>query len=135
MCIRDRLNDTHGHLAGDEVLKKLAWILKQEIRDVDLAARYGGEEFLVMLPDTNIDGAWEVGERIRARIEQEKLAFDGTEITVTASIGIAGGPVEGESAETLIGWADEALYEAKRAGRNRVVTAVRKKATPPTAES
>jgi diguanylate cyclase (GGDEF)-like protein len=130
-----KLNDTHGHLAGDEVLKKLARVLKQEIRDVDHAARYGGEEFVIMLPDTNIDGAWDVGERIRARIEQEKLAFDGTEMNVTASIGIASCPMEGEAAEVLIGRADEALYEAKRAGRNRVVKAVRKKATPPTAES
>jgi diguanylate cyclase (GGDEF)-like protein len=130
-----KLNDTHGHLAGDEVLRKLAWILKQEIRNVDHAARYGGEEFLIMLPETNIDGASEVGERIRARIEQEKLAFDGTEVKVTASIGIACCPVEGEAAETLIGRADEALYKAKRAGRNRVVKAARKEATPPTAES
>ncbi len=130
-----KLNDTHGHLAGDEVLKRLAWILKQEIREVDHAARYGGEEFLIMLPETNIDGASEVGERIRGRIERETLAFDGKEINVTASIGIACCPVEGESAETLIARADDALYKAKRRGRNRVVKADGAKATPPTCGS
>jgi len=130
-----KLNDTYGHLAGDEVLKKLAWILKQETRDVDHAARYGGEEFLIMLPDTNIDGASEVGERIRARIEREKYAFDGKEMKVTASIGIACCPVEGGAAEALIARADKALYKAKRGGRNRVVKADGEKATPPTAES
>jgi len=126
-----KLNDSHGHLAGDEVLRKLASILSHEIREVDHAARYGGEEFLVMVPETGLEGAAELGERIRARIENERFVVDGKEIRVTASIGIACCPEKGLSAEALIAQADDALYKAKRRGRNRVVTADGKKTTPP----
>lgn len=127
-----QVNDTHGHLAGDEVLKRLASLLREEIREVDYAARYGGEEFLLMLPETDLDGGAEVAERIRARMATEKFAVDGDTVTITVSGGVTECPEAGEPAEAVIARADDALYKAKRRGRNRVVRAdgkaVRRKA-------
>jgi diguanylate cyclase (GGDEF)-like protein len=111
-----KYNDTYGHPAGDEVLRKVANILLGSTRAVDCTARYGGEEFAVLLTDTVGDGALEVAERIRARVAAEK--FPGRNITI--SIGMAEFPVHGHSAEAVISRADEALYAAKRAGRNRI---------------
>jgi diguanylate cyclase (GGDEF)-like protein len=110
-------NDTHGHPAGDELLKRLAAILREETRDVDFVARYGGEEFLVLLPETKARGAVELAGRI-----QERLAALGVD-PVTLSFGVAEFPIHGETGDRLIEVADAALYEAKRAGRNRVVVA------------
>lgn len=112
-------NDTHGHLAGDEVLVRVSRILKESIRDVDFPTRYGGEEFLVLLPETSLDRAVEVAERIRTRLASE--TFAGGRITLSA--GVASFPEFGETAEAVIMCADVALYEAKREGRNRVVRA------------
>jgi diguanylate cyclase (GGDEF)-like protein len=109
-------NDAFGHPAGDEVLRKVASILLGSIRAVDTTARYGGEEFAVLLTDTVGEGALQVAERIRARVEAEQFA--GRKITI--SIGMAEFPVHGHSAEAVISRADEALYAAKRAGRNRI---------------
>jgi diguanylate cyclase (GGDEF)-like protein len=114
-----RYNDTHGHPAGDELLKQLATILRQETRDVDLVARYGGEEFLVLLPETKARGAAELAGRIRARLETLPAPAG----HVTLSIGVAEFPLHGDSGEKLIDVADAALYEAKRGGRNRVSVA------------
>jgi diguanylate cyclase (GGDEF)-like protein len=114
-----KYNDTHGHPAGDEVLKKVAAILLGGTRSVDCTARYGGEEFAVLLTETTAEEAQEVAERIRTRVEAEE--FPGRRITV--SIGIAEFPTDGYTAEAVISSADEALYEAKRAGRNRVCRA------------
>lgn len=116
-----RYNDSFGHLAGDEVLKRLALVLSAAIRTADYAARYGGEEFTVVLPETPMDGAQEVAERIRVMMENEIFGADGTG-RVTLSIGIAEFPAEGATAEAVISGADSALYAAKEAGRNRVVT-------------
>jgi diguanylate cyclase (GGDEF)-like protein len=110
-------NDAFGHPAGDEVLKKVASILLSSTRSVDCTARYGGEEFAVLLTDTTAQVAGEVAERIRARVAGQE--FPGRRITL--SIGIAEFPEHGQTAEEVISSADEALYEAKRAGRNRVV--------------
>jgi diguanylate cyclase (GGDEF)-like protein len=129
------LNDTHGHLVGDEVLQKLASILKDEIREIDFAARYGGEEFLVTLPDTGLDSAAQVGERIRARVEEEGFASAGEQISVTVSIGVADHTGDGDSAEAIISRADDALYKAKRRGRNRVVRSDGKRTTRTKTES
>jgi diguanylate cyclase (GGDEF)-like protein len=114
-----KYNDAFGHPAGDEVLKQVASILLSSTRGEDCTARYGGEEFAVLLTETGGDAANEVAERIRARVESHQFA--GRKITL--SIGIAQFPADGESAEEVIASADEALYAAKRAGRNRVVRA------------
>ena len=114
-----KYNDAFGHPAGDEVLKKVASILLSSTRSEDCTARYGGEEFAVLLTGTSGQVANEVAERIRARVESHQFA--GRKITL--SIGIAEFPNDGETAEEVIANADEALYTAKRAGRNRVVRA------------
>ncbi|MBM2853704.1 MAG: hypothetical protein HW417_632 [Steroidobacteraceae bacterium] len=109
-------NDTHGHPAGDEVLKQVAAVLREAIRDVDFVARYGGEEFFILLPEIKASGAVILAERIRQLLAQQTSAGG----PVTLSFGVAEFPVNGESGEALIAAADGALYEAKRAGRNRV---------------
>ena len=111
-----KYNDAFGHPAGDEVLKKVANILLASTRAVDCTARYGGEEFAVLLTDTVGDGALQVAERIRERVAAEK--FPGRKITI--SIGMAEFPVHGQTADAVISRADEALYAAKRAGRDRI---------------
>jgi diguanylate cyclase (GGDEF)-like protein len=112
-----KYNDAFGHPAGDEVLKKVASILLSSTRSVDCTSRYGGEEFAVLLTDTTGDVAAEVAERIRARVAAQE--FPGRKITL--SIGIAEFPEHGQTSEEVISCADEALYAAKRAGRNRVI--------------
>lgn len=124
-----KYNDTNGHLAGDEVLVRVAQVIRDCIRVMDRPVRYGGEEMLVLLPDTDLDGAVEVGERIRARLGEE--FFAGGKVTV--SIGAAVFPQHGESPEALIMSADAALYEAKHAGRDRVVRASLEPVEPPAA--
>ena len=112
-------NDTFGHQAGDQVLTKVADVLRDSVREIDCAARYGGEEFVVLLPETGAAGAADVAERIRSRLAQE--SFSGGAITL--SIGVAEFPEHGENPETLIAGADAALYRAKREGRDRVILA------------
>lgn len=114
-----KYNDAFGHPAGDEVLKKVADILLGSTRAVDCTARYGGEEFAVLLTDTTGHAALEIAERIRARVAEQE--FPGRKITI--SIGVAEFPQHGRTAEAVVSSADEALYEAKRKGRNRVVLA------------
>jgi diguanylate cyclase (GGDEF)-like protein len=114
-------NDTYGHLAGDKVLVRVAEILREAIRNVDYAARYGGEEFFVMMPETTLEGAVEVADRIRARLAGQIIAGG----RVTISVGVAEFPIHGDTPEALIATADAALYEAKREGRNRVLRARR----------
>ncbi len=120
-----QVNDTYGHLKGDDVLRMVGRVLGQESRGVDEPARYGGEEFAVALPETGLSGAVELAERIRARIESERVpGVDGQPaLRVTASVGAASIPASAESARALIAAADAALYEAKRSGKNRVVSA------------
>src|SRR3954451_6297740 len=120
-----QVNDTHGHLKGDEVLRMVGRVLDEESRGVDEPARYGGEEFAVALPETGLAGAAELAERIRSRIESERLpvADGAAPLRVTASIGAASMPVSAGGARDLIAAADAALYEAKRAGKNRVAMA------------
>ncbi|HKO15895.1 MAG TPA: diguanylate cyclase [Gemmatimonadaceae bacterium] len=112
-------NDTFGHPAGDEVLKKVAAILRDSTRTIDCAARYGGEEFAIVLPETAVAGAMEVAERIRARVAAE--TFWGRQITL--SIGVAEFPKDGDTPRAVIAIADKALYQAKRDGRDRVAQA------------
>jgi len=115
------VNDRYGHKAGDEVLRQVARVFAESVRELDLAARYGGEEFALVLPGTQVPGARRIVERIRSAIaELEVRTSDGTPLTITASFGIAVFPTFG-SADALLDAADSALYTAKRNGKNRVV--------------
>jgi two-component system cell cycle response regulator len=117
------VNDTHGHDAGDEVLREFATRIRKAIRGIDLACRYGGEEFVIVMPETDMAVATIVAERLRRRVATERFAIQqGTaSIDVTISIGIASLDAAGESAAGILKRADQALYRAKRDGRNRVV--------------
>jgi two-component system cell cycle response regulator len=119
-----RINDTHGHLVGDDVLMGLSALLQHEVRSVDIVARYGGEEFVIVLPETNEAGAVAFAERIRERVESHPFSVDdGRALTVTASIGVATFPAPRvATVEDLFARADQALYRAKAEGRNRVRT-------------
>ena len=114
-----KYNDEHGHQAGDEVLVRLGSMLREKIRAYDCAARYGGEEFLVMLSGTDKAAATAVAERIHERFGAESFAGG----RVTVSIGVAEYPMDGDKVEIVIARADAALYDAKRAGRDRVIAA------------
>ena len=110
-------NDTYGHPAGDEVLRQLAVVLRDATRTIDCVGRYGGEEFAIILPETHAQGAVEVAERIRARVEGERFP----ERAMTVSVGVAVYPADGDSGEKVLEVADAGLYQAKHGGRNRVV--------------
>ncbi len=113
-------NDAHGHVRGDEALKRIACTLTDNIRTVDFAARYGGEEFAVILPEIPLEGAMVVAERIRQAVERQTLRLDGKEARITLSIGVASFPEHALNRKDLIERADKALYLAKRSGRNKV---------------
>ncbi len=114
------VNDRYGHAAGDSVLKELALVLNHSLREIDTAGRWGGEEFALILPGTDTAGGARLCERIRLTLADRRIPIeDGTTVTVTASFGVAGFVRTG-SRERLLAAADEALYRAKRGGRNRV---------------
>lgn len=117
-------NDTHGHQAGDEVLRRIGGVLREfGRRPLDLAARYGGEEFALIMSDVTVEHAGKVAEQLRAAVAGLGITHAGTSLAnVTVSVGVAvGRPVLGRTPGGLVQLADEALYEAKRSGRNRVV--------------
>lgn len=118
-----KVNDTYGHAAGDEVLFEVGQRILRNIRGFDLAARYGGEEFVVEMPDTPVEVALGVADRLRETMANEpvKISSSKDKISVTLSIGVAESRDGNETADELLKRADEALYEAKRAGRNRVI--------------
>jgi diguanylate cyclase (GGDEF)-like protein len=116
-----RINDTHGHQKGDEVLRCLADVFRKSIRDCDYVARYGGEEFIILLPETGRRGAMEAAERIRIHAAKESVVLEAGSISVTVSIGISLFPDNGADVKTVIQQADKALYIAKDSGRNRIV--------------
>jgi diguanylate cyclase (GGDEF)-like protein len=116
-----RLNDTYGHLAGDEVLKVVAKTLFENVRSMDLAARYGGEEFIVLLPEAGMQQAVEVAERVRQAIEANVVDFNSHHLSVTVSLGVAEfQPKRDLSSQPFIERVDQAMYRSKEAGRNRV---------------
>ena len=115
-----RVNDRYGHLTGDEVLEKIAALIRQNIRDTDIAGRYGGEEFIIILPLADLSSAMVVAERIRNIIENAEMKDSaGNVFVITVSQGLSSWE-QGEDAHSLISRADEALYKAKENGRNRV---------------
>ena len=117
------LNDTYGHQAGDEVLRALGDLLRNCARASDIPCRYGGEEFLVVLPDMSLDVARSRAEQVRRDFAGLRITFDDTQLGSTLSIGVSACPDNGTTADELIGTADQALYEAKHTGRNRVCLA------------
>lgn len=114
-----KVNDTYGHASGDTVLRTVASIIKEHLRESDIPSRYGGEEFAVLLPYTHIEEAKIVGERLRKAVEETPIPIDKKNINVTISMGLAEFNVN-ETGEELFKRADSALYEAKEGGRNRV---------------
>ena len=132
-----RVNDSYGHQVGDDVLVRLVTLMREQVRSSDIVARYGGEEFAIILPDTGIQLAYEVAERIRRQVEDQKLIINDNTLNITVSIGLASlsqiryqinnseknslyKTTEGLD-QLLLGKADEALYQAKQTGRNQVV--------------
>lgn len=117
-----QVNDTYGHAAGDKVLAELAQRMARACRDYDIIGRYGGEEFIIVLPDSDLNGGTLIAERIRHAVASEPFSSKDEQIQVTVSIGVASeSPADGRPlAELLLKAADDALYEAKRLGRNRV---------------
>ncbi len=117
-----KVNDSYGHAAGDEVLRTLGRLLQEKTRrELDIPGRIGGEEFLLIMPETSVDGAVLACDRLRQAVEAERIDFDGEELRVTLSIGVAARESGDESPASLLRRADEACYAAKDAGRNRVM--------------
>ena len=116
-------NDTYGHLAGDEVLSRLATVLEESVRSCDYVARYGGEEFILVLPEIGPEDGMKAAERIRKKVVRGNFAGDGETIQITVSVGVASYPKDGDDPQSIIRHADSALYKAKESGRNRVVLA------------
>lgn len=116
-----KVNDTYGHPVGDLVLQTISRVLRSSVRQNDLAARYGGEEFAVVLLNTDAKGAERFANRLKEKINQTNTSYPGGKIQVTVSMGISTFPNDGEEKKILIELADQALYAAKQAGRNRVI--------------
>ena len=115
-----QINDTLGHLAGDEVLRKVAHLIMAEKRSEDVAARYGGEEITVLLPETSKADGWLIGERIRKKIEDADISFEGKNVRITLSGGLASFPIDASDDLTLLKHADLAMYRAKSFGKNNI---------------
>jgi diguanylate cyclase (GGDEF)-like protein len=118
------INDNYGHLVGDHVLRDIAQLIDETLREHDLIGRYGGEEFLVLLPDTEQKGAELLAERVRHEVEVFNFTHEGEKIPLTVSLGVHTMSKEKTDYEEVIKQADNALYQAKRAGRNRVSSSV-----------
>ena len=127
-----QVNDTHGHAAGDEVLRQAASTMRAILRPYDLVGRYGGEEFVVVLPGCDAAGARAAAERLRAAVAGAAIGIGGVLVRVTCSLGIAvGDSASGWDGDRLLSAADAALYRAKRAGRNRIMVAGEDERSPP----
>ena len=116
-----KINDTYGHLCGDKILKDVAFIINDSFRKTDMVFRYGGEEFVVILTETDSQGAQIPLERLRERIANSEFTFKTQKLNVTISIGYASNLNDAEDAVELFSFADDALYKAKESGRNRIL--------------
>jgi two-component system cell cycle response regulator len=117
-----RLNDTHGHTTGDAALRSIGEVLQRSLRTADFVGRYGGDEFLLVLPETSAHGTFQLAERIRNGISRREFDLRAGTMRLTVSGGVVGYPEAGVvTPEDLIDRADQALYQAKAAGRNRVL--------------
>lgn len=115
------VNDRYGHLFGDKVLSELAGVLKEHVREIDIVARYGGEEFMVILPETHFSGSLTVADRLWRAVAEHPFEHDDTQVAITVSVGISFFPNKNiANVEQLVQFADEALYQAKQQGRNRI---------------
>lgn len=126
MCDLDNfksINDTYGHAGGDQILRVFGDRITKKLRGTDIAGRIGGEEFLIILPETDMDGAMQLGERLRTTIADEPAALEQGPLTFTCSLGVAERAPEDRDGGGLLARADAALYGAKRQGRNRVISA------------
>jgi|CXWL01.1.fsa_nt_gi diguanylate cyclase (GGDEF)-like protein len=115
-----KLNDSFGHLAGSAVLREVGAVIRSRLRHFDVAARYGGEEFIAYLPDTSSAEGWTAAERLRVLIAEHAFEHGGRRLPLTISMGVSHVPEDGRDLEALVARADERLYEAKRAGKDRV---------------
>ncbi len=113
------INDRFGHHEGDAFLREVAGIIKANTRASDVAARWGGDEFMLLTPDTDSDSAWKVGERVRAEVRQHHRILEGEEVRITISVGIVSYPAHASMISELLRRADEAMYNAKRGGKDR----------------
>ena len=118
------VNDTHGHAVGDQVLRNVAQCLRRHTRAVDLVARYGGDEMVVLLVETDLDGARRSGERLRELLAQSAIETAQGPVGVTVSLGVADAHAEGDALDILLGRADAALYAAKQGGRNQIAVSM-----------
>jgi diguanylate cyclase (GGDEF)-like protein len=114
------INDSHGHAAGDEVIKAAARVSQDAVREIDFVARIGGEEFAILLPGSTVEQAAATAERLRELVIAEKVFYQGKELAFTASFGVAELKDGDQSFEALLQRADEMMYRAKNLGRNRV---------------
>ena len=117
-----RLNDTYGHLAGDDYLKRLSFVINRSLREQDICGRVGGEEFLIILPETHLEGALNMANRIREQIEKTEVHYRGCTIKTTISAGVSQFDLYISESRTLFELADMALQKAKKTGKNRVIT-------------
>jgi diguanylate cyclase (GGDEF)-like protein len=116
-----QVNDNYGHKVGDQVLKKLAAICSEALREIDIIGRVGGEEFAILLPETDKTNALDAAERLRAAIADNLIPIEnGLPIRMTVSIGVASLTSNDDNLDVLLSQSDEALYEAKKSGRNKV---------------
>ena len=115
------INDRYGHVAGDQVLRAVADVVRNGVRKIDVAARYGGDEFVALLPETDPTGGWVLAEKIRLTVADQGVA--GVDPTPTVSVGVVSYPADGRSADALLVSADRAMYASKRGGKNRVARA------------
>ena len=115
-----QVNDTYGHAAGDQVLRAVAPRSRSQLRDIDLLGRYGGDEFVVLLVETELDGARKVAERVRQGVADMPVDIDQGPLNVTISVGVARLAEDGPNVAALVNDADVALYAAKKAAKNQV---------------
>jgi diguanylate cyclase (GGDEF)-like protein len=114
------INDKHGHLFGDTVISGIASQFLRDLRQIDLIGRYGGDEFIILLPETDLENATQVGERLRNNIIGSPYFKDSKPVHITISVGAASRKPQDESLEVIIERADQALYQAKEGGRNQI---------------